>query len=137
MSRRNEAAVFIEDEQRRDVLKGLFANYYAGIHKEKLVFDTNRAWCTKLPALSQLFPQARVICCVRDLSWIMDSIERLVRKNAFELSGMFGFEPGNTVFNRINRIASGDGMVGYALDALKEAFFSEQAGKLSWSNIRR
>ena len=70
-----------------------------------------------MPALSQLFPQARVICCVRDLSWIMDSIERLVRKNAFELSGMFGFEPGNTVFNRINRIASGDGMVGYALDA--------------------
>jgi sulfotransferase len=130
MSRRNEAAVFIEDEQRRDVLKGLFANYYAGIHKEKLVFDTNRAWCTKLPALTQLFPQARVICCVRDVSWIMDSIERLVRKNAFELSGMFGFEPGNTVFNRINRIASGDGMVGYALDALKEAFFSEQAGKL-------
>jgi len=130
MSRRNEAAVFIEDEQRRDVLKGLFANYYAGIHKEKLVFDTNRAWCTKLPALTQLFPQARVICCVRDVSWIMDSIERLVRRNAFELSGMFGFEPGNTVFNRINRIASGDGMVGYALDALKEAFFSEQAEKL-------
>ena len=45
-------------------------------------------------------------------------------------AGMFGFEPGNTVFTRINRIASGDGMVGYALDALKEAFFSEQAGKL-------
>ena len=130
MSRRNEAAVFIEDEQRRDVLKGLFSNYYAGIHKDRLVFDTNRAWCTKLPALTQLFPKARVICCVRDVSWIMDSIERLVRKNAFELSGMFGFEPGNTVFNRINRIASGDGMVGYALDALKEAFFSEQAAKL-------
>jgi sulfotransferase len=130
MSRRNEAAVFIEDAQRREVLKGLFANYYAGIHKDKLVFDTNRAWCTKLPALGQLFPQARVICCVRDVSWVMDSIERLVRKNAFELSGMFGFEPGNTVFTRINRIASGDGMVGYALDALKEAFFSEQAEKL-------
>ena len=44
MSRRNEAAVFIEDEQRRDVLKGLFSNYYAGIHKDRLVFDTNRAW---------------------------------------------------------------------------------------------
>ncbi|HEV8016443.1 MAG TPA: sulfotransferase [Stellaceae bacterium] len=130
MSRRNEAAVFIEDAQRREVLQGLFSNYYNTIHQEKLVFDTNRAWCTKLAALSQLFPRARVICCVRDLAWIMDSIEQLVRKNAFELSGMFGFEPGNTVFTRINRIASGDGMVGYALDALKEAFFSEQASKL-------
>lgn len=130
MSRRNEAAVFIEEAQRRNVLKGLFSNYYSSIHTEKLVFDTNRAWCTKLPALSQLFPNARIICCVRNLSWIMDSIELVVRRNAFELSGMFGFEPGNTVFTRINRIASSDGMVGYALDALKEAFFSEHAAKL-------
>jgi sulfotransferase len=112
------------------VLQGLFSNYYKATHTEKLVFDTNRAWCTKLPALTLLFPEAKIVCCVRDLSWIMDSIERLVRQNAFELSGMFGFEPGNTVFNRVNRIASGDGMVGYALDALKEAFFSEQASKL-------
>jgi sulfotransferase len=130
MSRRNEAAVFIEEEQRRDVLKGLFANYYKEIQREKLVFDTNRIWSAKLPALLQLFPEARVICCVRDVPWIMDSIERLVRQNAFELSGMFGFEPGNTVYTRINRVATSDGMVGYALDALKEGFFGEQASSL-------
>jgi sulfotransferase len=130
MSRRSESAVFIDDEQRRAVLKGLFTNYYNAIHTQKLIFDTNRAWCTKLPAITQLFPESKFICCVRDISWIMDSIESLVRKNAFELSGMFGFEPGNTVYTRINRIASSDGMVGYALDALKEAFFSEQASRL-------
>lgn len=130
MSRKSEAAVFIDEEQRRNVLKGLFANYYHAIHPDRLVFDTNRAWCTKLPALTQLFPEARVICCVREICWVMDSIESLVRKNAFELSGMFGFEPGNTVYTRVNRIAMSDGMVGYALDALKEAFFSQYAGKL-------
>jgi len=130
MSRRNEAAVFIDDQQRRDVLQGLFTSYYHAIQDTKLVFDTNRAWCTKLPALTQLFPRAKVICCVRDVSWIMDSIERLVRKNAFQLSGMFGFEPGNTVFTRMNRVAMSDGMVGYALDALKEAVYGEQAGHL-------
>lgn len=130
LSRRNEAAVFIEDAQRRAVLRGLFTNYYESIHNERLVFDTNRAWCTKLPALSQLFPAARVICCVRSISWIMDSIERLVRRNAFELSGMFGFDPGGTVFTRINRLAAGDGLVGFALDALKEAFYGEHAERL-------
>jgi sulfotransferase len=130
MSRRNETAVFIDEAQRRGVLKGLFANYYATIHTEKLVFDTNRVWCTKLPALLQLFPQARVICCVRDIPWIMDSVERLVRKNAFQLSGMFGFDAGSTVFTRVNRLAGGDGLVGYALDALKEAFFGAEAGRL-------
>lgn len=130
MSRRNETAVFLDEAQRRAVLKGLFANYYENIHGGKMVFDTNRAWCTKLPALGQLFPDARVICCVRNLSWIMDSIERLVRRNAFELSGLFGFEPGGTVYTRVNRIASSDGLVGYALDALREAFFGEDAHRL-------
>src|SRR5882757_8950834 len=67
MSRRNEAAVFIDDVQRRAVLKGLFANYYEATHQSRLVFDTNRVWTTKLPALVQLFPSARVICCVRHL----------------------------------------------------------------------
>jgi len=130
MSRRNDTALFIDEAQRRAVLKGLFANYYAAIHPEKLVFDTNRAWCTKLPALMQLFPAARVICCVRHIGWIMDSIERLVRRNAFELSGMFGFEPGFTVYTRVGRLAASDGLVGYALDALREGFFGEQAARL-------
>src|SRR5271156_331341 len=131
MSRRNETAVFIDEAQRRAVLKGLFANYYEAIHPDKVVFDTNRAWCTKLPALMQLFPDARIICCVRHIGWIMDSIERLVRRNAFELSGMFGFEPGFAVYSRVNRLASCDGLVGYALDALREGFFGEQATRLS------
>jgi sulfotransferase len=130
MSRRNEAAVFIENAQRRDILQGLFENYYRAIQQDKLVFDTNRVWCAKLPGLTQLFPNARIVCCVRDIAWIMDSIERLVRRNAFELSGMFGFEPGSTVYTRVNRIATSDGMVGYALDALKDGFFGEQGSKL-------
>lgn len=130
MSRRNETAVFIDEHQRRSVLKGLFANYYDTIHGRKLVFDTNRVWCTKLPALGQLFPAARVICCVRNIAWIMDSVERLVRRNAFEVSGMFGFETGGTVYTRVNRIAGSDGMVGYALDALREAFFGDDAHRL-------
>jgi hypothetical protein len=36
----------------------------------------------------------------------MDSIERLIRENAFELSGIFGFESLNTVYTRVNRLAT-------------------------------
>jgi sulfotransferase len=127
MSRRNETAVFIDAEQRRDILTGLFTNYYRAIESQQVVFDTNRLWSAKLPALTQLFPDARVICCVRDVGWIMDSIERLVRRNAFEPSGMFGYESGGTVFSRIGAVAGSEGLVGYALDALKDGFFGEQA----------
>ncbi len=33
-------------------------------------------------------------------------------------------------YTRVNRLAGGDGLVGYALDALREAFFGEEAGRL-------
>jgi sulfotransferase len=130
MSRRNEAAVFIDEAQKRELLKGLFDNYYYAIHPSQVVFDTNRAWCSKLPTLVKLFPESKVICCVRHVSWIMDSIERLIRDNAFELSGIFGFEPLNTVYTRVNRLASNDGLVGFAIDALREAFWGEHADRL-------
>jgi sulfotransferase len=130
MSRRNEGAIFIDEEQKRELLKGIFTNYYHAIHSQKVVFDTNRAWCSKLPTLVRLFPAAKVICCVRHVPWIMDSIERLIRDNAFELSAIFGYEALNTVYTRVNRLATSDGLVGFALDALREAFWSEYADRL-------
>jgi sulfotransferase len=111
-------------------LRGVFRNYYHAIGDNRIVFDTNRIWCTKLPALAEHFPNSKVICTVRSVSWIMDSIERLVRRNTFELSGIFGFDAGGTVYTRVNRLASNDGMVGYALDALREAFFGEHSNRL-------
>jgi sulfotransferase len=130
MSRRNEAAVFIDEAQKRELLRGLFDNYYYAIHQQKVVFDTNRAWCSKLSTLVQLFPEMKIICCVRHVPWIMDSFERLIRRNAFELSGIFGFESTNTVYTRLNRLAVSDGLVGFALDALREAFWGEYADRL-------
>jgi sulfotransferase len=130
MSNRNEAAVFIDQTQKRELLKGVFTNYYHAIHPEKLVFDTNRAWCSKLPTLAQLYPDAKVVCCVRHVPWIMDSIERIIRENAFELSGIFGYEASNTVYTRVNRLALNDGLVGFAMDSLREAFWGEHSDRL-------
>jgi sulfotransferase len=125
----NEFAVFIDDDQRQQLLRGLFENYYATC-AEEVVFDTNRGWCARLPALSQLFPAAKVIACVRHVPWIVDSIERLIRKNAFSPSAIFNYTPGGTVYTRANGIAGADGMLGYAYDALKEAYYGEHADRL-------
>lgn len=130
MSRKNEAAIFISDQQRESILRGLFSSYYDEIADKEVIFDTNRIWCTKLPALSRLFPDARVICCVRSISWIVDSIEKLARQNAFELSGLFGFDSSSTVYSRVNSIAKSTGLVGYALDALREAYYGADSGRI-------
>lgn len=129
MSGRNEFAMFISDAQRQRVLQGLFDTFYEDV-PEDVVFDTNRSWCTRLPAIRQILPDSRVIACVRHLGWIVDSIERLVRKNAFSPSSIFNYTPGGTVYTRANGVTGSDGMVGYAYDALKEAFYGEGTDRL-------
>lgn len=129
-SRRNEGAVFLDEAQKIELLRGVFGGYYHANPPEQVLFDTNRAWCSKMPALARLFPHAKVICCVRQVGWIMDSIERLIRANPFELSGIFNYEPSSTVFTRVGRLAASDSLVGFSLDALREAFFGEQADRL-------
>jgi sulfotransferase len=130
MSQENETAVFIDDDQRVRLLRACFDAYYADIHQEKLVFDTNRIWTTKLPALVELFPASRMICCVRNPAWIVDSIERLTRRNKFEPSKIFNFDPGGTVYSRADGLSSGSGMLGFSLNALREAVYGEHSDRL-------
>lgn len=125
----SEYGVFFSDTKRRTVLKGMFESYYAD-HLESVILDNNRLWSARLPALSQLFPQAKLIACVRDTSWILDSFERLARKNAFRLSGIYGYDTNSTVYSRTTALAASTGVVGYAYDSLKEAFFGEHADRL-------
>lgn len=130
MSGRNELSMFISDEQRRRVLQGLFASYYGEEFAAEVIFDTSRIWCSKLPVLSELFPESKVIACVRHVSWIVDSLERAVRKNSLRPSIMFNFHPGGTVYNRAEGVTNGEGIVGFSYNALKEAFYGEHAHRL-------
>ena len=130
MSQGNEYGLLIDNEQRTKILAATFDAYYHRIHPQQLVFDTNRLWTTKLPALTALFPQAKMICCVRNVAWVLDSIESLLRRNYLETSKIFNFEPGGTVYSRLEGLASNSGMVGFALHALREAIFGDQADRL-------
>jgi len=65
-----------------------------------------------VPAIARLFPDAKVIACVRELPWVIDSIERLVQRNVFSPSSIFNYSAGGTVYTRANGVASADGMVG-------------------------
>lgn len=127
MSDRNELAAFISDEQRRRVLRGLFANFYGEGFAADVVFDTSRRWCSKLPVLHELFPGFKIIACVRHVSWIVDSVERAVQRNALRPSFMFNYQTESTIYNRVEGVAFGEGILGYSYNALKEAFYGEHA----------
>lgn len=130
MSAGSEFGAVIGVEQRRAVLRGLFASFYEDQPDDGVIFDTNRQWCAKLPALLDLFPETKVIACVRNVAWIMDSIERLYRANPFENTRLFGNMQRSTVYTRLEGLAQHDQLVGYAWSALREAFYGEQAGSL-------
>jgi len=130
VSQGNETAVFIDNTQRAALLRTVFDTYYADLHPTHVVFDTNRLWTTKLPTLVSLFPECKVVCCVRHVSWIMDSIERLIRRNHLELSKIFNFEAGGSVYSRVDGLGGATGMVGFAWNGLREAIYGEHADRL-------
>ena len=125
-----ELSSTVDEPQRIRLLKGLFDSYYAD-HDEPVIFDTNRAWTANLPALMQLFPDAKVICLVRDVSWIMDSLERQYRQNAFEHTRLYN-NPAerSTVYTRVEALAGANRLVGYPWHALREACYSEFADRI-------
>lgn len=127
MSGTSDSALLMNADARPRVLRGLFENYYAD---KDVVFDTNRAWCSHVALLAQLFPRSKIVCMVRDVRWIMDSIERAVLKNPFYLSSIANYRAEMTVYDRIGMAANGKGMLGAPLNGLKQAYFGPFADRL-------
>ena len=121
----------ITQGQRRRLVRGVFDSYYADQADKAVVFDTNRMWSAKLPVLADQFPGAKLVACVRNVAWVMDSLERRYRANPYELTRLFNDETErNTVYSRVDTLAQRNRLVGYAWAALKEAFYGEHAEKL-------
>ncbi len=126
----SEFSVFITDATRRRLLTSLFAAYYDP-PPGQVLFDSSRLWSGRLPLLAALFPRARVICCVRDPRWVLDSVERIHRRNPLQSSALFEHNPNTSVQVRVSSLMEPTkGFVGAAWNALREGWFGEQGGKL-------
>lgn len=130
MSPGSEVALTLEEGQREDILRGLFTSYYARQTDRELIFDTNRIWTARMPLLAGLFPKSKVIACVRDVSWVIDSLERRVRESPYHFTRLFGPQNQGTVYSRVEALMHHDALVGRAWTGLKEAFYGEQADRL-------
>lgn len=130
LSAGNEMSTMVSYEQRKSLLQGLFESYYYD-KSNRIVFDTNRSWTAKFSAILTVFPNAKIICLVRDVAWIMDSFERLYRQNPFENTRIFASpQQRATVYTRLDYLAGPNSIVGYPWNSLKEACYSEFADRL-------
>ncbi len=131
MSSGHEVSLLMAPEQRPEILRSVARTFCQTSTDREIFFDTNRSWCAKMPLISDLFPGAKVIACVRDVPWILDSLERLFRRNPYENTRLFGNDGERaTVYSRMESLARHNRLVGYPWTALKEAFYGEQAGDL-------
>ncbi len=124
-----ETGLLVEEWQKPRLMRGLFDAFYAESEAD-VIFDTNRSWCARMPLLGTMFPNSKVIACVRDVSWIMDSLERVIRSQPFQPTRLFNPGEGTNVYRRVDALARADRLVGASWAALKEAFYGEQADRL-------
>lgn len=126
----SEFYTFFDEEKRKRMCNALFDAYYADKKHCEVVFDTNRLWTARMHQLVELFDNFKVICCVRNPAWIMDSFEVIHRRNPFDYSRMFNASSRQTVYSRCETMISAGGSVGSAWTALKEAYYGEYSDRL-------
>jgi len=99
----SESNHLIDENRRKSILHSLFNAYYENV-KQKTVFDTNRSWTSKTSLLKILYPQTKIICCVRDIPWILDSFERIASKNTLWNASLTDEEANQTVTTRCDAL---------------------------------
>jgi len=131
MSESSEFRTFFTEERRRSILRSIFDGYYSHLPNDNVIFDTNRNWTGKAALLGELYPQCCVICCVRDIGWIINSIENMLVKNPLYLSRIFNYQHTSSVYSRTEILMNSEtGLIGQASSTLRECWFGRNANKM-------
>jgi sulfotransferase len=77
-----ESNFTIVEDQRKNLMYGIFDGYYKHIEKP-VIFDSSRGWTKKTNFLKALFPYTKILCPVRDIVSILNSFEVILNKNCF------------------------------------------------------
>jgi len=109
------------EAKRKLLIQSLLQTYYQ--EANEVIFDTNRGWTLMTPLLQDAFPQAKMICCVREVPWILDSFEQLLRKNPYSNTSLFSPEESVDVYARAGSLLRPDRTLGFALNGLKQALY--------------
>jgi sulfotransferase len=122
-----ESAVPIEKRQR--LIKGLFKAFYED--GNEVCFNTNRAWTAQTTLVRDLFPDSKIIICIRDVPWILDSFEQLNAKNPYTIKALYHHQDLGTVYHRSQSLMDpNNGYVAGPITCLKQALFSNEKDML-------
>jgi sulfotransferase len=115
-------------QRRKNIVKALFEGYYQDVDKE-VIFNTNRTWTLLTPQIKDLYPNSRMIVCVRDIKWILDSFEVAHRNNPMSTNTVTGGLTG-TVYSRADELMDEKNVVGFPYIGIKQAITSNEKSML-------
>lgn len=116
------------ESKRKQIIHNMFDTYYDT--DKEVFFDTNRGWTLLTPLISDLYPDAKILLFVRDISWILDSFETLFQKNPYTITNMFTTDEATNVYSRAETLMRSDRTLGFAYSALKQALMSNEYSKI-------
>jgi len=119
-------AVECNNHRTIDTIHGLVDGYYKSINKP-VIFNTNRLWTGSLNLLEELYPDTKVICCVRDINSILNSFEILYKKSPLAFSSIYKNYERDNIYTRSQALMLNDRVVGHSLLNFKEGLYSNQS----------
>ena len=119
-------------EKQRELMRGLFDTFYQ--HNTEVCFNTNRAWSADTALLKDLFPNFKMIICLRDVEWVVDSFEQLNAKNPYSIKPLYHHQELQTVYQRANMlmgvVPNFGGYVEGPLVCAKQAVFCDERDQI-------
>ena len=98
----------LTEDRRRNILLSIFQGYYKHL-ETPVIFDSSRGWTKNTTLLKELFPTTKILCCVRDIPWIINSFELINKKNPFYTSTLVKQECKDNVFSRSDAMMDKNG----------------------------
>jgi sulfotransferase len=122
----------VGNERLLELIRDLFDSYYK--HHREVCFNTNRGWTAQTSLIKQIYPDFKMIVCVRSIPWILDSFERLHRKNPLTVKPLYDHQMLGSVYDRSHALMgmfqNVSGRVKGPLDFVKQAINCEERNQL-------
>lgn len=111
-----------------DLMRADFDAFYK--NGNEVCFNTSRSWAADTALLKQLYPDFKMIVTIRSIPWILDSFERLHRKNPLQIKPLYDHIDWPSVYERchmlMGNIPNQNARVKVPLDYVKQAASSEE-----------
>lgn len=125
-------AALVDIDKRRELMRSLFNTFYRD--GNQVCFNTNRGWSSETALLKDLFGDFRMIVCLREIPWILDSFEVLHTKNPHTIKPLYHHQDLANVYERSHMLMGGipnfAGYVSGPLANTKHSMFSGDRDKI-------